>query len=429
MRAMPAFHIIVKDLRLLLRDGRTASLLLATPLIFITILGLTMGGLIESASRGVWLLEVENGSGGAVAEALVTELEAVDEFRIVRSEILDRTSVSDQTTPVGTIRIGPEFVNRISELEIADIIDVRRGQLADGVAALDISVQLTVEIDESGQSPILNLAQGIPPARVSRYIIEQTVFGVALRTLVPQVARTDPFMERYLDAWEAENPLPRTDSDSNASPAPDGPDVATQAVYSRLVPGYTVCFVFFLIIFMGRSLLAERDLGTLDRLRAARVGRMAILLGKTIPFFMVSLFQMIVLFVAGHLILGMSYGSLPVMLLPLMASTALAATGLGLVIGALGRTDGQITAYGILIALTAAAVSGCFLPRVWMPDSLQQLSLATPHAWALVGYAELLQESAPDVALVWQCCLVLVTFSAVFLGVGCWRLTALFSRD
>ena len=42
------------------------------------------------------------------------------------------------------------------------------------------------------------------------------------------------------------------------------------------------------------------------------------------------------------------------------------------------------------------------LPRDWMPESLQSVSLVTPHAGALIAYSELLENSIPDFAIVMQ---------------------------
>jgi len=37
-----------------------------------------------------------------------------------------------------------------------------------------------------------------------------------------------------------------------------------------------------------------------------------------------------------------------------------------------------------------AGVSGCLMPRDLMPERMKQISLVTPHAWALDAYSQLL---------------------------------------
>jgi ABC-2 type transport system permease protein len=101
--------------------------------------------------------------------------------------------------------------------------------------------------------------------------------------------------------------------------------------------------------------------------------------------------------------------------------TSLSATSLGLLIATLVRTPGQVSAFATLIILTMAGISGCFMPRHWLPLGMQQISLGTPHAWALIAYNQLLHTHHPDFPEVIRCCLMLVAFSVGYLLLGWWR--------
>ena len=81
------------------------------------------------------------------------------------------------------------------------------------------------------------------------------------------------------------------------------------------------------------------------------------------------------------------------------------------------RTDSQVSAYGNLIVLTMAGISGCFMPRDWLPEMMQTISLATPHAWSLMAYHDALGDGA-DVGTVLTYCGVLVLFAIAFFGIG-----------
>tara|TARA_B100000949_G_C14151717_1_gene395106 strand:+ start:536 stop:829 length:294 start_codon:yes stop_codon:yes gene_type:complete len=87
------------------------------------------------------------------------------------------------------------------------------------------------------------------------------------------------------------------------------------------------------------------------------------------------------------------------------------------------RTDHQVTIVGTFLILGMAGISGCLMPRNWLPPLLKQVSLALiPHAWALVAYDELLSSPVPDSTRVLLCCLLLVAFSFAFFGLSLWRL-------
>ena len=58
------------------------------------------------------------------------------------------------------------------------------------------------------------------------------------------------------------------------------------------------------------------------------------------------------------------------------------------------------------------------MPRDWLPELMQQISLATPHAWALVAYQQLLTQDHPNLYVVAQSCGVLTVFGMIFFAFG-----------
>ena len=195
--------------------------------------------------------------------------------------------------------------------------------------------------------------------------------------------------------------------------------------YQILVPSYTVMFAFFLVLTVGWLFVAERRQGTLIRLRAAPLSRTQLILGKLLPCFVLSVVQGVFLLLAGKLLFDMSWGGAPVALLLVVISTSLAAMGLALLVAALARTETQVAIYGTLLVLVLAGVSGCLMgDRELMPETMQQFSLLTPHAWALIAYKQLLTTPAPDLMIVFQACAVLSAFGVGFIALA-WLLLKL----
>jgi ABC-type multidrug transport system permease subunit len=199
--------------------------------------------------------------------------------------------------------------------------------------------------------------------------------------------------------------------------------------YQILVPSYTVTFAFFLVLTVGWLFVSERRQGTLKRLRAAPLTRSEILLGKLLPCFVLSLAQGLFLLTAGKLVFGMRWGpddwplaQQVLWLLPVVFCTSLAAMGLALLIASLARTETQVAIYGTPLVLVLAGISGCLMPRDLMPELMKQISLATPHAWALTAYMQLLINPAPNLAQVGEACAVLAAFGVGFLGLAWWFL-------
>jgi ABC-type multidrug transport system permease subunit len=189
--------------------------------------------------------------------------------------------------------------------------------------------------------------------------------------------------------------------------------------YQILVPSYTVMFAFFLVLTVGWLFVAERHQGTLKRLRAAPITRTQIVLGKLLPCFALSVFQGLFLLVAGKLVFGMSWGSAPLWLVAVVAATSFAAMGLALLVAALAQTETQVAIYGTLLVLVLAGLSGCLMgDRELMPETMQQLSLATPHAWALAAYKQLLTTPTPNLAVVAESCGILGAYGLGFVALA-----------
>ena len=214
----------------------------------------------------------------------------------------------------------------------------------------------------------------------------------------------------------------------SAYQAPEGGGLLNRGAlrYQILVPAYLVMFAYFLVLIAGRLFVAERQEGTMKRLRAAPLSRWEILWGKFIPCFIVSVGQGLFLLVAGKLVFAMSWGPQPGWLLAVVVATSLSAMGLALIVAALARTESQVTIYGTLLVLVLAGVSGCLMgDRELMPEAMRQASLITPHAWALVAYRQLLANPAgPNLSLVIESCGVLTAYGIVLILIA-WRLMRL----
>jgi ABC-2 type transport system permease protein len=255
-----------------------------------------------------------------------------------------------------------------------------------------------------------------------RYFLLSEVY----REIFPVVGRKNAIFRPYLRGGSADE----TDDNAVATAVPTGsapaaepqpPRPADNPVYKFLVPGFTVMFVFFLINIMARSFLAERETGTLKRLRLAPIPPISILVGKTLPFFLCSLVQTTVLFLSGKLLFGMPWGPEPVYLIPVILCTSAAATALGLLLATWVQTEQQVSAYGTSLVLILGGLSGCFIPRAWLPATMQTVSLGTPHAWALKAFDAVLTPAAVDGILVLDCCAALLGFAGAFLAAGWWK--------
>ena len=148
-----------------------------------------------------------------------------------------------------------------------------------------------------------------------------------------------------------------------------------------------IVFLMFAVTSGGRTLLAERQMGTLPRLAITPTNSLTILVGKMSGIVLTGLLQVGVLWGATSLI-GAYWGP-PLAVFVTLLALVLAATGVGAVISAWSKSAGQAGTIGTAVTLIAAAASGSFFPRMNLPAALRSVSLATPNAWGIEIFAKL----------------------------------------
>jgi ABC-type multidrug transport system permease subunit len=539
---MAIWTLAKKELRLLLRDPRAAVILLGMPLIFILILGLSLGdtfGQKPDDRLRVSLVDLDRGdpnagvrqaagyfawtphSGGVTSAVDSHALSAVtlvasfppetwsrvvrrdlEETAGIRVEIIDSEQEAKRLVARGKraaiLVFRPEFSERVSQCSFltvgwadtftflstwpipgqpvsTSLAALLRGQegwprptldginpfYRDGVRLKEVGAEMLRDDTQLAAASIIeqvaqvSLLRVILPWMIGRAFekLGDTAFidRLAHEVLLPNpvgkpiplrdilrlpahkravgsgvqsaLRKQFPKYELTGKTWAA---LTRSDPKLEGSTAlPAASDVR----YQVLVPSYTVTFAFFLVLTVGWLFVSERRQGTLKRLRAAPITRTEVLLGKMLPCFGLSLFQGIFLLSAGRLLFGMRWGpsDWPLWeqagwIVLVIFATSLAAIGLAMLIAALARTETQVAIYGTLLVLVLAGVSGCLMPRHLMPEQMKQISLVTPHAWALDAYMQLLLSANPNLTLVMEACAVLAGFGVGFTALAWWML-------
>jgi ABC-2 type transport system permease protein len=142
-----------------------------------------------------------------------------------------------------------------------------------------------------------------------------------------------------------------------------------------------VLFLMFAATSGGRTLLAERQRGTLPRLLISPTSALTILLGKMGGIVLTGVLQMLILWGATTLV-GAYWGNPGGVLLTIVL-LVMCASSVGALISAWATTPGQAGAIGSAVTLIGGALSGSFFVRWNLPQWVQYLSLVTPNAWGI----------------------------------------------
>jgi ABC-2 type transport system permease protein len=389
-------NIAWKDLKITFRDPAALILLLLTPFGLTLVIGFAFGAIGGGGSSNVLSdipMAIVNHDSGMFGENLVQVFQSEELGDLIQADLLEdegtaKTGV-DQDRYAAAVIIPENFTGSIIPLDfiragfegsleleksvvevyanparpvsanvVRSIVDVFVGQVNAGSVGARLSI---TRLLESGRADIAQLEQ------IGSQIGEQSARQAVDDSLIS--------FQEALTSKEL--------GDSEESSPSGGFDWLTFTA-----PSMAILFLMFAVTAGGRSILAERDEGTLPRMLVTPSAPAQVLGGKVLGIFLIGLAQVSILILTSHFLLSIGWGDGRAVAL-LTLAMVFAATGWGTLIAAYARTPGQANAIGTALTLIFAAGAGNFVPRPALPAWLQRLSYVSPNAWALDGFMEL----------------------------------------
>jgi ABC-2 type transport system permease protein len=413
--------ITLKELKVVWLDREALLLLFAMPMFFILVMSFALQGVFEAGTKGrpVQVLVI-NQNGGPLAEQAITDLKRIEELMLI--ETAGGVSLSLEKAEAlirkGDYSLALAFGTGFSERILQD----PRASQGEKATVYLIS-------DPATNIQLLASVKGVIRSTIERRILLATMpqrmkqaFGNPASEIPLGL---DPSNQNMGNQFERilEDPHKGAGDSSivvfvNASPKGFSAGRRPTATEQN-VPAYTIFGVFFIVLTLASSFLREKQDGTFQRILAAPLSKTALLIGKLLPYYLVNLIQIGLMFAVGVILFDMKPGYLPAVIVVSMALAA-AANGLGLLVAALGKTEAQVNSLSVLFAITLAALGGMMVPAFIMPGFMKTLSLFTPHAWALAGYHDViirglgLKEVLPETG-------VLLGFASLFFAGALWR--------
>lgn len=145
------------------------------------------------------------------------------------------------------------------------------------------------------------------------------------------------------------------------------------------VPGLVGIIMQLVTLFLTSfAIVREREHGTLEQLFVTPVGRVALLLGKMVPYAVIGGLEMLIVLTVMVFLFGVPiHGSLW-LLFGLASLFLVCALSLGLLVSTLAKTQLQAMQFAFLFMLPSVLLSGFVFPREEMPLPLYGLSFAIP---------------------------------------------------
>ena len=397
---MRILDIVTKDLSQIFRDKRSLLFLVAMPIVFTLFMGFAYKGGGESdapTDTRIPLGWVNNDADGYVAGQLFDMLSKSDTVRLVE---LTADTVDD------SVRNG----------EVAGALVVPVGY--SGQASTGKDAQLTLVTD-------VNSTQGQSVFQSVRTSVMQLMSAVEISRLSAEtVGKPEDASELTEGFASASQAWSETDSASLVKVemvvAEEKGDWYGDNPHNQSSPGMLVMFAIMGLVTSGQILVQERKLRTLQRMMSTSLKSWEIFAGHALAMFGVVFVQTILLVVFGQLILGVNYMHAPLGTLLVSISLGLWIASMGLFIGTLAKEDTQVVLFSLMAMFFFSAMGGVWFPLESSSGTYAAIGNATPSAWAMNGYQNILIRGL-GLESVWMPTVVILAYALGFFLLAVWR--------
>lgn len=371
------WYIAKKDLLQIMKDKSGLILMLVVPLILISIVGFAFSNVYGDGSSPI-----------QITVALDNQETAPDAFigKTIANAL--KVNTSQFTITVNEYRSPDQVVKLVSASNNAANVGI----------VIPAGASQTLISDLQRKATPKNLVQfyTLPATNDLRITVVQTIVDqvvqsqLAGRAGMNQVAQIcqqlgNHCAQNTIDAAAISVVIAKANSEANQAIEPlTAGNVITSGPFDQALPGYAIFFSLFGLNAVAATILREKEDGTFRRLLIAPIQKYALLGGKMLAQFIVTMAQLSIIFLIGYVVFKVHiHDWLTVSLL--LIATSFAATGLGMLLVSLVRTRAQINPVVSLVVLVTSAIGGAWWPLYLEPTWLQNLAKVGITAWAMEG--------------------------------------------
>ncbi len=151
------------------------------------------------------------------------------------------------------------------------------------------------------------------------------------------------------------------------------------------LPGVVVMLVMIITLLLSSmAVVREKELGTIEQVMVTPIGRTEFILGKTLPFALVSLVTVTLVIAVAVAWFHVPFRGSPLTLLGGTLLYLAAMLGVGLFISTVSSTQQQAMMTAFFFIFPAMLLSGFVFPIFNMPEAVQALTYANPLRYFLI---------------------------------------------
>ncbi len=373
-------NIIRKEFRQALRDPRLRSMLFVPPIVQLIIFGFAANLDVEHA-RIAWMdLDRTQQS-----RELLSNFEGSGRFDILAtpSSDVEMQRLLDHSDVDGVVRVLPGFGR-----------DIDRGRTT--------SVQVLVDGTNSNTASLVGSFASQVIARYSNVVLQK-------QQMEKMVGRTSA----------SGGPIHPTIPQLDARPRVwFNPDLKSRNYF---VPGIVVNIITLVTLMLtAMAIVREKEIGTMEQLMVTPIRPLELILGKTLPFALVGLFDTFLAVVVARLLFHIPFlGSAWLLLLASLAFL-LTTLGSGLFISTLARTQQQAMMSTFFYFQPVFMLSGFTFPIRNMPAVIQWVTYLNPARYFMEVVRGIFLKGA-GIDVLWPQLVALTIFGIAILGLSAIR--------
>ena len=144
------------------------------------------------------------------------------------------------------------------------------------------------------------------------------------------------------------------------------------------------------------SIVNEKEQGTMNLLLVSPVRPLTIILGKLVPYLLLSCVILALVLVLGYSVLGLPFSASVVNVVWVTVLYILLALSLSLLVSSIVQTQvAALLVSGVLFMIPVILLSGMIYPVENMPTALQWLSCVVPARWYISAMRVLMIQQLP----------------------------------
>lgn len=391
-------HIGVKDLTITVRDFSALGILLVMPAVLIFVLGSALGNLAANIGKTpLGIVNLDKGEVGAkVTDGFFTDEQLSTLFLASRyGNAADGRAAVARGDLAGALVVPADFSRRLDTGKPSELLlYTDPGRAIAGTIIRSVAEAVSTKVSAASIAALTS-AFYVRNVRVS----DPSFYGRVVDQAVQSATETGALAAVGLEETTATR----------------GQEIDNLSYYAV---GMSSMFVLFGSMFGAFSLIRERDEWTLARVLTTPATRADIVGGKMFGVFIVGLAQFAVLY-AFTTVIGVRWGD-PMAVGIVAVPTVAAATGMSVLIAAIGKTVRAVSGIAQIIIQFMAAVGGSFIPVAAFPAWLQPLHYVSVNGWAIDGLLEVMRGGSALTVLPHAG--VLLAMGLAFGAFGAWRL-------